>query len=285
VVTLSSSIGSATVPASVTVAAGATTATFAVTTSVVTASTAGTISAAYAGVTRTSILTVTPVPPAPSGISRDGATYSSVSTAGSSTSIGGVSSNPTNAPRVLVALVTIQSINAAGPAQARGTVSSPHLTWTRIRAAQMWEDTAEVWIANAPAGVSNETISVSATVADGGSIVGVALVVEVLQGATVTGATGAALALGSVAPQTAYTPSPGSWVYAACNYYRTTAPTLVPVGSNTMLQSAAWAAEQWHFATRLTKASDGSRITVGASAPTNPSGSALVVLEVKAGAP
>jgi hypothetical protein len=196
-----------------------------------------------------------------------------------------VSSNPTTAPRVLVALVTIQSINAAGAAQARGTVSSPHLTWTRIQAAQMWEDTAEVWIANAPGGVSSETISVSATVADGGSIVGVALAVEVLQGATVTGATGATLASGSVAPQAAYTPSPGSWVYTACNYYRNTAPTLVPAGSITTLQSAAWAAQQWHFATRLTNASDGTRITIGASAPTNPAGSALVVLEVKAGAP
>ena len=51
----------ATVPSSVTVAAGATSATFAVTTSPVSGSTAVTISAVYGGVTRTASLTVTPV--------------------------------------------------------------------------------------------------------------------------------------------------------------------------------------------------------------------------------
>jgi len=51
------------VPASVAVAAGATSATFTVGTSVVSASTAVTISAAYAGVSRSASLTVQPVPP------------------------------------------------------------------------------------------------------------------------------------------------------------------------------------------------------------------------------
>jgi hypothetical protein len=54
------------VPASVTIAAGATSAAFTVTTSAASASTAVTISAAYAGVTRSASLTVTPTaPPAP----------------------------------------------------------------------------------------------------------------------------------------------------------------------------------------------------------------------------
>jgi hypothetical protein len=286
VVTLGSNGTSASVPASVTVAAGATTATFAVTTTVVTVTTTVTITASYGSATQTASLALTPVPPPPpAGISRDGAAYVSVNAAGASTSVSGVSSSPATAPRVLVALVTIQGINAAGPLQSRGTVTSPHLTWTRIQAAQMWEDTAEVWIANAPAGVASEVISATATVTDGGAIAGIALAVEVLQGATVTGATGAALASGSAAPQAAYTPARGSWVYAACNYYRTTAPTMAPAGSITTLQSAAWAANQWHFATRLTSASDGTRITIGASAPANPSGIALAILEVKSAAP
>ena len=64
VVTLSNSnTTAATVPASVTVAAGATGATFAVTTSPVSGSTAVTITATYKGVNRTSVLTVTPPPP------------------------------------------------------------------------------------------------------------------------------------------------------------------------------------------------------------------------------
>lgn len=59
-VALSSSSGTATVPASVTVPAGATTATFPITTSAVTSSTAVTVTASAGGVVRTTTLTVTP---------------------------------------------------------------------------------------------------------------------------------------------------------------------------------------------------------------------------------
>jgi len=62
----SSNSGSATVPSSVTVAAGATSATISVNTSSVTASTPVTISASYAGVTMTASLTVSP-PGTPAG--------------------------------------------------------------------------------------------------------------------------------------------------------------------------------------------------------------------------
>jgi hypothetical protein len=72
VVTLSSSNTTvATVPASVTVAAGSTTATFTVTTKAVTSSTSVTISAAYGGVTRTATLTLTPQAPPPPPPSTD----------------------------------------------------------------------------------------------------------------------------------------------------------------------------------------------------------------------
>lgn len=59
-VTLSSSSGVTTVPASVTVVAGATTATFTVTTVTVTESTVSTITAAYNGITRSATVTVNP---------------------------------------------------------------------------------------------------------------------------------------------------------------------------------------------------------------------------------
>src|SRR5437588_186495 len=85
-VALSSSDTSvATVPSSVTVAAGATSATFTVSTSTVTASTIVTISASYAGVTKTASLTVNPAPPPPP-------TLSSL-TLNPSTVIGGVQSS------------------------------------------------------------------------------------------------------------------------------------------------------------------------------------------------
>ena len=81
-VTLSSSnTAVATVPASVTVSAGATSASFTVTTKSVTASTSVTISAAYGGVTRTATLTITPPtsppPPATDTVAIQVAEYSS----------------------------------------------------------------------------------------------------------------------------------------------------------------------------------------------------------------
>src|SRR5439155_373102 len=83
-VALSSSDPSvATVPSSVTVAAGATSATFTVST--VTASTTVMISASYAGVTKAASLTVNPVPPPPPALSS--------LTLNPSTVIGGVQSS------------------------------------------------------------------------------------------------------------------------------------------------------------------------------------------------
>ena len=64
----SSNTAVATLPASVTVAAGATSATFTITTSVVGASTPAMITGAFGGATRTAALTVTPPPP-PAGLS------------------------------------------------------------------------------------------------------------------------------------------------------------------------------------------------------------------------
>src|SRR5436190_3950217 len=85
-VALSSSDPSvATVPSSVTVAAGATSATFTVSTSTVTASTTVMISASYAGVTKAASLTVNPVPPPPPALSS--------LTLNPSTVIGGVQSS------------------------------------------------------------------------------------------------------------------------------------------------------------------------------------------------
>ncbi|HZN79284.1 MAG TPA: hypothetical protein VFC01_06295 [Mycobacterium sp.] len=65
VVSLSSSSNSASVPASVLVAAGATTVSFTVSTSTVAASTSATLTATYNTVSRTVVLTVTPVPTGP----------------------------------------------------------------------------------------------------------------------------------------------------------------------------------------------------------------------------
>jgi hypothetical protein len=84
VVTLASSdINAATMPPSVTVAAGGTTATFAITTTAVTAVTAVTITATYDGVAKTATLTVNPAGPAAlAGVTMNPATmiFGSIST-------------------------------------------------------------------------------------------------------------------------------------------------------------------------------------------------------------
>src|SRR5712671_6074255 len=84
-VALSSNNGAASVPSSVTVAAGATGATFAVSTSAVASSTTVTITAAYGGVTNTASLTVTAAPPPPPTLSSLSLNPTSVAGGNSST--------------------------------------------------------------------------------------------------------------------------------------------------------------------------------------------------------
>jgi hypothetical protein len=110
VVTLSSANSAVvSVPASVTVAAGASSATFAVNTSAVTANTAVTITANYAGVSRTTTLTVTPTPTSTTSLSAVSVSPTSVvggSTAqGTITLTGGAPSGG--------AVVTLSSANSA----------------------------------------------------------------------------------------------------------------------------------------------------------------------------
>ena len=89
VVALSSSnTGVATVPASVTVAAGGTSATFTVTTQAVTASTSATITGSYGGATRTASLTVTPPAPPPPAASLSALSVSPTSVVGGTSSQG-----------------------------------------------------------------------------------------------------------------------------------------------------------------------------------------------------
>ena len=89
VVSLSDNSTATTVPASVTVPAGATSATFTVTTASVTAATTSTISAAFGGVTRTAALTVNPSTP-PAGAALSAVSVTPASVVGGSSSQGTV---------------------------------------------------------------------------------------------------------------------------------------------------------------------------------------------------
>jgi len=105
----SSNTTAASVPSSVTVAAGATSATFTVSTSAVAASTTVSISAAYGGVTRSASLTVTPAPPPAPTLSA--LTLNPTSVTGGNSSTGTVTLS--GAAPSGGALVTLASSNTA----------------------------------------------------------------------------------------------------------------------------------------------------------------------------
>lgn len=120
VVSLSSSNpAAAAVPASVTVAAGATSATFAVTTTPVGADTPVTITATHNGVSRTTTLTVTPVPP-PAGLQAVSLIPASVTGGASSTGTLTLSS----AAPAGGATVSLTSSNTAAAVPASATVAA-----------------------------------------------------------------------------------------------------------------------------------------------------------------
>ena len=124
VVSLSSANATvAAAPASVTVAAGATSATFTITTTAVTASTPVTISATFAGVTRTAVLTVNP-PPAASSLSL--LTVNPTSVTGGSASTGTVTLTAAPASAAVVTLSSSNATVASVPASV--TVAAGALT-------------------------------------------------------------------------------------------------------------------------------------------------------------
>ena len=127
VVSLSNSnTSAATVPASVTVAGGATSATFAVTTSPVSGSTVVTITATYKGVNRTSVLTVTPPPPTVNALA-----VSPSAVAGGTSSTGTVTlSGPAPLGGAVVSLSSDNTSAATVPASVTVAAGAASATFT-----------------------------------------------------------------------------------------------------------------------------------------------------------
>ena len=122
----SDNTSAATVPASVTVAAGASSATFTITTNPVSGSTAVNISALYGGITRTAPLTVTPVA---AGLSSLGVNPSSV--VGGSPSTGTVTlSGPAPVGGALVSLSSDNTLAATVPASVTVAAGASSATFT-----------------------------------------------------------------------------------------------------------------------------------------------------------
>jgi hypothetical protein len=148
-VTLSSNQVSATVPPSVTIAGGALAANFVITTSAVAGPTPATISATYAGVTRTAALLVS------AGITVDAIAFGDRSPQAASVTTAAFSTATAN--EVLLAF-----IGADMPASGNNTVTSvtgAGLTWTLVRRTNVQKGTAEIWRAFASAPLSNVTVT------------------------------------------------------------------------------------------------------------------------------
>src|SRR5882762_3028764 len=122
----SSNTAVATVPANVTVPAGATSATFTVTTLAVSASTSVTISASYAGVTKTASLTVTAQPPTLTSL-----VLSPTSVNGGSPSMGSVTLNaPAPSGGALISLSISNTVVATVPASVTIPAGATSATFT-----------------------------------------------------------------------------------------------------------------------------------------------------------
>ena len=127
IVLSSSNTGAASVPSSVTVAAGATSATFTTSTSAVAASTSVTISAAYGGVTQTASLTLTPS----QGPTLSSLTLSPSSVTGGNSSTGTVTLNgPALAGGVQVTLSSSNTGVATVPSSVTVPAGSTSATFT-----------------------------------------------------------------------------------------------------------------------------------------------------------
>jgi len=125
----SSNTAVATVLANVTIPAGATSLTFTVTTLAVTASTPITISASYAGVTKTASLIVTPQPP--SGPTLTSLTLNPTSVNGGSPSTGSVTlSGPAPTAGAIVSLSSSDTTAATVPASVTVPAGATSLTFT-----------------------------------------------------------------------------------------------------------------------------------------------------------
>src|SRR5437016_824386 len=122
----SSGTATATVPASVTVAAGASSATFTVTTSAVSTSTPVTISASYAGVTKTASLTVAPGSATLSAIALNPATVSLRSALPISVTLSG----PAPTGGAAVALTSSSTATATVPASVTVAAGASSATFT-----------------------------------------------------------------------------------------------------------------------------------------------------------
>jgi hypothetical protein len=304
-VAVSSSSGAATVPATVTVAAGATSATFSITTSSVTTSTPVTITASFGGVSRTATLTVAPpaTPAAPTLVSpANQATvtlpvtldWSDVSAA-ASYQIQIDDSSAFSAPRVVDQTVTASQFTAASLA------ARQH--WWRVRGINS-AGTAGAWSSvrsftpqgtSAPAALSAVSVSPSSVVGGSASQGTVTLTAAAPSGgfvvtlsdnssaasapASVTVAQGATSATFAIATTTVTASTPVTITATAGSVTRTTTLTVTPPGQSTTLTVTATG----RSGERITSSPAGINVSVGSTGSASFASGTAITLSVSNG--
>ena len=236
-VALTSSDPSATVPASVTVAAGATTATFGVTTAPVAATTTATVSASWGGGTATASVTV--VPPVASSL-----TLNPASVVGGATSTGTVVlSGAAPAGGALVALSSGNTVVATVPASVTVPAGSTSTTFivstspvaasaTAIISATLGATaSATITVTPAPPTLTGLTVS-PASVVGGTSSTGTVTL------SAVAGSGGATVSLTSSAPSVASVPASVTVPAGASSASFTAATTAVATATPVTLSAA-----------------------------------------------
>jgi hypothetical protein len=297
VVPLSDNSGAATVPASVTVADGATTATFGITTSSVTTATPVTITASFAGVTRTATLTVTapappPTPSAPALVSpANQATVALPVTLDWSDVSAAVSyriqvddSSTFSAPRVVEQTVTASQFTA--------TSLAARQHWWRVRGvnsagtAGAWSSVRSFMPQTAPVAAALSALSVNpASVVGGNGSQGTVVVTlsdnssAASAPASVTVAPGATSATFAIATTTVASSTPVTITAAAGSVTRTATLTVTPPGQNVTLTVTATG----RSGERITSSPAGINVAVGSSGSASFTSGTSITLSVTNG--
>lgn len=275
-VALSSDSPVAAVPASVTVAAGATGATFTATAAAVTATTTATIAATYAGTSRAAALTVTPAPPVGS-LAQD-AGFPTRNVYGWTTGAKSFSFTTPGANRLVVVAVAYRNYLQAATGH---TVSGGGLAWTLAR--QTLADGSatfvSLWSAWVPAaGTYTATFNSGLT-----RSYDAFLTVHSFSGSSASGLGGVAGASGgsslpSLGPIA--TAGTSSYLLAVGTYDSSTSPTADAASTRTAVDVSAGPA---FWTQRSTATLPPGTHSIGLSAPTAPRSWAMAAAEVRAG--
>jgi hypothetical protein len=187
--------------------------------------------------------------------------------------------NTTNPGELLVAFAASDGPSAAN-AQTL-TISGAGLTWTRVRSAAGRPGVVEVWIAAAPAVLTNVSVTSTQSVTAGGPY-NQSLTVVAFTGISGVGATNAASGLATNASAGIVTQAAGSLVYAVGNDFDRAVTRTVPAGQTKLHEFFAPTGDTfWVQAGNAAVAAAGTTVTLNATVPAPADQFNFLIVELK----